>query len=65
MRPGTLQQWRTSMSNETPGEIACRAWTEHHIARHACSITPWDDLKEADRADWEAAAEAVIMGVDI
>ncbi len=49
----------------TPGEIACRAWTESHVARHSCNITAWDDLSEADRADWEAAAAAVIMGVDI
>jgi hypothetical protein len=43
----------------TPGEIACRAWTESHMARHHCRIVPWEQMSAEDRADWEAAAEAV------
>ena len=46
--------------NETPGEIACKAWTASHKAHHPCNVAVWDDLREVDRADWEAAAEAVM-----
>jgi hypothetical protein len=49
--------------DETPGEIVCRAWTRSHEARHSRDLTPWDELSEEDKADWEAAALAVIMRV--
>jgi hypothetical protein len=52
--------------NVTPGQIACEAWIESHLAHHACSnMSKWADMKEIDKADWEAAAEAIIMRVDI
>jgi hypothetical protein len=56
---------RASGMNETPGEIACRAWTESHQVRHKCLITQWDEMREEDKDCWEVAAEAVIMRVDI
>jgi hypothetical protein len=47
-----------TMAAQTPGEIACREWTASHLAHHSCRITGWEDIRDEDKADWEAAAAA-------
>jgi hypothetical protein len=45
---------------ETPGQVAAEAWTASHQAHHRCLMTGWAELAPEHRADWEAAAEAVL-----
>jgi hypothetical protein len=49
------------MTNKTPGQIACEAWTAHHLAHHKCNMTGWDELKDADKNDWEYAGEMILQ----
>jgi hypothetical protein len=44
----------------SPGQIAFEAWTRQHYTHHHCDMRGWQDLSEADKTDWEAAAQAVV-----
>jgi hypothetical protein len=47
--------------NTQLGQVACEAWIASHEAHHlGCSITPWADLGDKDREDWQRAAMAVL-----
>lgn len=46
----------------TPGQIVFEAWLKHHRTWHDCGIEGWHALSDNDRADWEAAAQALLGG---
>jgi hypothetical protein len=41
----------------TPGEAA---WKGYYRQMHGVEVTGWEDVAEPIRADWEAAADAVL-----
>ncbi len=56
--------WRDlgSPARLSPGEAACRAWSDSHESHHpGCKLVSWEDLKPADREDWERAAIAAAV----
>lgn len=44
----------------TPGQAAYEAYDAAASARDGVRLPPWQDIKEAHRADWEATAQAAV-----